>query len=130
MLPKFISARDVLEGLFGLFAVGDVLRENDDSTDVSILLVPGQNLPAQPIYPPVQPGEWILLTLLARAREAPWCTAFHRSGCRGKYLVVAPANDLLIAQAVIGGSIDGQLATYVMVIKHRDIGRRMFDEES
>lgn len=116
--------------LFRFFALGDDLREHDDPADLSAVLVPGTHLPAHPVEPSIQPGKGILLTLLDTSGQGALVDLFPPLGDLREHLVMGPARDVLIAQAVVGEPPPAVGDVAHIAVEHCDGCRCVLDKQS
>src|SRR5262249_306382 len=116
--------------LFGPLLLGDHLAKDEDAADLTLLVPPRTDLPAQPVHTPVRPLEAVLLAPLHRSGQAAAMPFLPALRDVGDDLVVAAPVVLPAPQAVIGPPplADEQVAH--VPVEHGDRCGGVFHEEA
>ena len=114
--------------LLRAFSLGDHLGEHDDAADLVARVPPRPDLPAQPVGGSAGPHERVVVVDLHRARQATTVHLLPALRGLGEHLVVTAADQVLIAELVVGqpaGTVD-EVAH--VAVEHRDGCRDVLHE--
>ncbi len=116
--------------LFGPLLLGDHLAKDEDAADLTLLVPPRTDLPAQPVHTPVRPLEAVLLAALHRSGQAAAMHFLPPLRDVGEDLVVAAPDDVPVLQPEIGQPplADEQVAH--VPVEHGDRCGGVFHEEA
>jgi hypothetical protein len=116
--------------VLGQLALGDVLAEQDDPAHRAVGLPPGPQLPAQPLHGAIEPLEGVFVRRQGFSGQAP---SMHLPPVRrdlGEDVIVAAADDVLVAQEVIVSPAAADLQITHLAIEHGQGGRAWSTSEA
>ena len=118
------------QGLLHLLALGDHLGEQYRAADGVRRLVPGVHGPAHPFAPAIPAEKLVLLAALDGALQAALVHFPPAIGDLGEHLVMVEADEVPLAQVVVGQEAAAHRQVAHLPVEHGDGRRRLIDKQA